>query len=164
MLIPSERNPTCDLLRRRKTRSQKRIEAVLAKRFNSLRRETPTQFQGVNQPLRTAAARASHLQSGLVPNSHPFSAGEWCRNLRRSLHRCQFGPAQTRRGSIDRCEFGGLPTRTLPSISDRFWAKSAASRRIYRCRHRQQEDDTPSCGRLVHPPAVWQSSNSQRSK
>ena len=96
------------------------------------RRETPTQFQRVNQPLRTAVARASHLQSGLVPNRQTFSAGESCRNLRRCLHRCQFALARTRSGCIDRRELGRSPTRTLLSISGRFWAKCAASRRMCR--------------------------------
>jgi len=45
---------------------------------------------------------------------------------------CRLSHGSTRVGCIDRREFGRSLTRTLPSTSDRFWAKCAASRRICR--------------------------------
>jgi hypothetical protein len=99
---------------------------------NLRRSETP--FQRVNQPLRPPRRRGpgKPLAVQARPNSHPFSAGESCPNLRRCLHRCQFALAETRGGCIDRREFGRSPTRTLLSILGRFWAKCAASRRMCR--------------------------------
>ena len=78
---------------------------------------------------------ARHSSPGLV---HPAAVNPPDRTNANQLtavgvtYRPHFAVTQTRRDCIDRREFGRSPTRTLPSISGRFWTKCAASRRTCR--------------------------------
>ena len=57
----------------------------------------------------------------------PFSAQESCRKLLRCPHRCQFTPAETRRGCIVLCEFARPLSRTLRRFLRQIESKYAVS-------------------------------------